>query len=38
MRETITEMLGFATLILITLSGIIYVVENIKDIFEREKK
>ena len=38
MHETITEMLGFATLILITSSGIIYVVENIKDIFKGEKK
>jgi ABC-type polysaccharide/polyol phosphate export permease len=38
MYETITEILGFVTFILIILSGIIYVVENIKDIFKEEKK
>lgn len=38
MYETITEILGFATFILITLPGIIYVVKNINDIFKREKK
>jgi ABC-type polysaccharide/polyol phosphate export permease len=35
MYETITEILGFITFILITLSGIIYVIENIKDIFRK---
>lgn len=35
MYETITEILGFVTFILIILSGIIYVVENIKDIFRK---
>jgi ABC-type polysaccharide/polyol phosphate export permease len=38
MYETITEILGFATFILIILSGIIYVIKNIKDIFKEEKK
>ena len=38
MYETITDILGFATFILIILSGIIYVVERIKDIFKGEKK
>ena len=35
MYETITEVLGFATFILIMLSGVIYVVESIKDIFKK---
>ena len=38
MYETITEILGFATFILIILSGIIYVVESIKDMFKGNKK
>jgi hypothetical protein len=38
MYEAITEMLGFVTIILIVLSGITYVVENIKDIFKGDKK
>jgi hypothetical protein len=38
MCEIIIEILGFATFILIILSGIIYVVENIKDVFKGEKK
>ena len=38
MYEIIIEILGFATFILIILSGIIYVVENLKDIFKKGDK
>ncbi len=38
MYEIIIETLGFATFILIILSGIIYVVESIKDMFKKGDK
>ena len=38
MYETITEILGFATFILIILSGVTYVVARIKDIFKKGNK
>lgn len=38
MLEVIIDLIGVTVFGLIILSGIIYVVENIKDIFKGEKK